>query len=146
MQTAALTDELGLRLPWYKLQPKRLWQNRANLFDSQNCTWGTLGNILCSVTCHKPTVLPHPKNQQVCMKSLRAYNYAADFVSTDQFRIEHNACCLGLLPGFSLECAVPDPLFLGPIPSWYCAYREGVVAGDRLKDGDHIEFCAKCLC
>jgi hypothetical protein len=118
----------------------------GNLFDSQNCTWGTFGNILCCVTCHKPTVLPHPKNQQVCMKSLRAFNYAADFVSTDQFRIEHNACSLGLLPGFSLECAVPDPLFLGPIPSWYRAYREGVVAGDRLKDGDHIEFCAKCLC
>jgi len=106
----------------------------GNLFDSQNCTWGTFGNILCCVTCHKPTVLPHPKNQQVCMKSPRAFNYATDFVSTDQFRIEHNACSLGLLPGFSLECAVPYPLFFGPIPSWYRAYREGVVAGDRLKD------------
>jgi hypothetical protein len=34
------------------------------------------------------------------MKSLRAFNYAADFVPTDQFRIEHNACSLGLLPGY----------------------------------------------
>src|SRR5260370_24726201 len=105
----------------------------GNLFDSQNCTWGTFGNILCCVTCHKPTVLPHPKNQQVCMKTLRAFNYAADFVSTDQFRIEHNACNLGLFPGFSLECAVTDPLFLVPIQRWYRAYREGVLAQYRLK-------------
>src|SRR3979490_3180405 len=133
MQTAALTDELGLRLPWYKLQPKRLWQNRATYLIPRTAHGARSANILCCVTCHKPTVLPHPKNQQVCMKSLRAFNYAADFVSTDQFRIEHNACSLGLLPGLSLECAVPAPLFLGPIPSWYRAYREGVVAGDRLK-------------
>jgi len=64
--------------------------------------------------------------------SLRAFDYAADFVSTDQFRIEHNACSLCLLMGFSLECAVSDPLFLGPVPSWYRAYREGVVPGERL--------------
>src|SRR5260370_1432362 len=64
------------------------------------------------------------------------------FVSTDQFRIERNACSLGLLPGFSLECAVSDPLLLGPVPSRYRAYRKGVVTGDRLKDGDHTEFCA----
>ena len=24
----------------------------VNLFDSQNCTWSTFGNILCCVTCH----------------------------------------------------------------------------------------------
>jgi hypothetical protein len=37
----------------------------GNLFDSQDCTWGTFGNILCCVTCHQPTVLPHPQNQKV---------------------------------------------------------------------------------
>jgi hypothetical protein len=47
--------------------------------------------------------------------TLRAFDNAIDFVSTDQFRIEHNACSLGLLPGFGLECAVPGPLFLGPV-------------------------------
>ncbi len=70
--------------------------------------------------------------------SPRAFDDAADFVSADQVCIEHNACSLGLLPGFSLEFAVPDPLFLGPVPSRYRAHRQGVVAGDRLKDGDHL--------
>src|SRR3977135_3769974 len=32
----------------------------GNLFDSQNCTWGTFGNILCCVTCHKPPVATTP--------------------------------------------------------------------------------------
>ncbi|MEA2540349.1 MAG: hypothetical protein QOH35_1715 [Acidobacteriaceae bacterium] len=66
--------------------------------------------------------------------TLRTFDYAADFVSTDQFRIERNACSLGLLPGFSLECAVPDTLFLGPVPSRYRAYGEGVVSRDRTDE------------
>ena len=74
--------------------------------------------------------------------TLRTFDYAANFVSTDQFRIERNVCGLGPLPGFSLECPVPDTLFLGPIPSRYRAYGEGVVRRDRLKDCDHTEFCA----
>jgi hypothetical protein len=59
----------------------------ATLFDSQDCTWGTFGNILCRVTFHQPAVLSQPQNQQIGVMSFRAFDYAADFVSTDQFRI-----------------------------------------------------------
>ena len=48
MQIAALTDELGLRLPWYKLQPKRLWQNRATYLIPRTAH-GARSAISCAV-------------------------------------------------------------------------------------------------